>query len=362
MIYYLSLLKDVYSPFNVLQYITFRSGGAFLTALIVSLVLGKPFIEFLKRVKIQQAVREYGPQTHLAKAGTPTMGGLLILFSMLVSTLLWARLDNRFILMTMSVAVYLGFVGFLDDYRKWMRHHPSGGISDAAKMGAAIVLSLGVAVALYMNPPNASYATRINIPYLKNVYVDLGALYVPFVLMVLVGASNAVNLTDGLDGLAVGTLLVSAMTFALLAYVAGHIKISSYLKIIFVPGAGELTVYLSAMAGACLGFLWYNGYPAQIFMGDTGSLFLGGSIGSVALFIKQELLLVLVGGIFVAEAMSVILQVGSVRLRKGKRIFRMAPLHHHFEVGGMPETKVTIRFWIVAIILSLTALSSLKLR
>ncbi|HRY30454.1 MAG TPA: phospho-N-acetylmuramoyl-pentapeptide-transferase [Elusimicrobiota bacterium] len=362
MTYYLHYLREFFSPLNVFQYITFRAGGAFLTSLLIWLFAGKWFINFLKNKKIQQSIREYGPSTHLAKAGTPTMGGLLILVAMVFSTLLWARVDNRFIVLTLLSAVYLGAVGFMDDYRKWLTKHPAGGLSDSVKMGAQVALALGVAVYLYFCPPNASYGTWVDVPYLKHVYLTLGNVYILFALFVIVGTSNAVNIADGLDGLAGGTLLVSAITFGIFSYLAGHVKLSEYLRIVTVPGAGELTVYLAAMAGACLGFLWYNAYPAEIFMGDTGSLFMGGTIGIAALCIKQELILVLVGGIFVAEAVSVILQVGSVRYRGGKRVFRMAPLHHHFEVGGMPETKVTMRFWIVAVVLALLALTSLKIR
>jgi len=362
MFYYLSSFREIFSPLNLFQYITFRSGGAFLTSLGVCLLLGSPFIAMLQRMRIQQSIREYGPQTHLKKAGTPTMGGLLILFSIVVSTLLWARLDNRFIVLTLIVAMYLGLLGFFDDYRKWLKRHPAGGLAQSVKMGAMVFLGLAVATYFYVYPPNPEYALRTNIPYLKEIFLPLGNFYILLALFVIVGASNAVNLTDGLDGLAGGTLLVSALTFAIFAYLAGHAKLSSYLRIVAVPGAGELSVYLAAMAGACLGFLWFNAHPAQIFMGDTGSLFLGGTIGLTALCIKQELILILVGGIFVAEAVSVILQIGSVRLRKGKRVFRMAPLHHHYEVGGLPETKVTIRFWIVAVVLALIALTSLKIR
>ncbi len=362
MLYYLSELKHLFSGFNIFQYITFRTGGAFLTALSACLLLGDPFIKWLNRKHVAQSIREYGPSTHMKKAGTPTMGGVLILVSMLFATILWARLDNRFIILTLITAVYLGFVGFLDDYNKWLKRHPSEGISDGVKMGAQIFLGLCVAAYLYAFPPNPLFATQANIPYLKEVYIPMANFYVLFALVVMVGASNAVNLTDGLDGLASGTLAISAITYALFAYLAGNVKFSSYLRLVPVPGAGELTIYLAAMAGACLGFLWFNSHPAQIFMGDTGSLFMGGTIGLVALCIKQELLLIIVGGIFVSEALSVILQIGSVRLRKGKRVFKMAPLHHHFEVGGMAETKVTIRFWIVAAVLSLIALTSLKIR
>ncbi|MBI4396072.1 MAG: phospho-N-acetylmuramoyl-pentapeptide-transferase [Elusimicrobia bacterium] len=362
MFYYLSNFRDLFFPLNLFQYITFRSGGAFLTSLLICLLFGEAFINLIKRTKIEQSIREYGPSTHLAKAGTPTMGGLLILMAMAASTLLWARLDNRFIWLTLILAVYLGLLGFLDDYRKWLKKHPAGGLSDHVKMGAQLLGAMSVAIYLYFCPPNPAFAQAVAVPYVKELFLSLGGFIIPFAFFVMVGSSNAVNLTDGQDGLAVGTLLVSALTFGVFSYLAGHAKLSIYLRIVPVSGAGELTIYLAAMAGACLGFLWFNAHPAQIFMGDTGSLFLGGTIGLVALCIKQELILVLVGGIFVAETISVMLQIGSVRFRKGKRVFRMAPLHHHFEVSGIPEEKVTTRFWIVAVVLALIALTSLKIR
>jgi phospho-N-acetylmuramoyl-pentapeptide-transferase len=362
MFYALSDFRHLFFPLNLFQYITVRAGGAFLTALALCLLLGAPFIAFLKRRRIGQDIREYGPQTHLKKKGTPTMGGLLILFAMTTSTLLWARWDNRFVWLMLGSAIFLGFLGFFDDYRKWMTHHPAGGLSQNLKMGALVFWGLSVGVYLYFFAPNPSFADRVQVPYLKDVFLPLGGLYITFALVVLVGSSNAVNLTDGLDGLAAGCLLVSALAFAVFAYLAGHGKFSAYLRVVPVAGAGELTIYLAAMAGACLGFLWHNAHPAEIFMGDTGSLFLGGTVGLAALCVKQELVLVVVGGVFVAEALSVMLQIGSVRLRKGKRIFRMAPLHHHFEVGGWPETKVTIRLWIVAAVLALVGMTSLKIR
>ncbi len=362
MLYFLSTWRDLYSPLNVFQYITFRAGGAFLTALGLCLLFGGPLIRYLRRLKMEQFIREYGPQSHLKKAGTPTMGGLLILGAILVATLLWARPDNRFVLLVLGCLLYLGVVGFVDDYRKWLKKHPAGGLSENVKMAAQVALGLAIGCYFYFDPPNGVFAQRISVPYLKSVSLNLGGLSVALALMVLVGSSNAVNLTDGLDGLAPGTLLVSALSFSLFSYLAGNAKLADYLRLVHVPGAGELTVFLAAMGGACLGFLWFNAPPAEVFMGDTGSLPLGGALGVVALSVKQELLLVIIGGIFVLEALSVLLQVGSVRLRKGRRIFRMAPLHHHFEVGGMPETKVTIRFWIVAMVLALVALTSLKIR
>lgn len=362
MFYYLSAWRELFSPLNVFQYISFRAGGAFLTALGICLIFGGPFIRFLGRLKMQQYIREYGPQSHLKKAGTPTMGGVLILGAMTVATLLWARPDNRFILLVLASALFLGGVGFVDDYRKWLKKHPAGGLSANVKMAAQVFLGLLVGIYLYFDPPNAVFGSRVFVPYFKDAHFLLGGFSVALALMVVVGSSNAVNLTDGLDGLAPGTLVVSAMAFGVFSYLAGNAILSDYLRLVFVPGAGELTIFLAAMGGACLGFLWFNAHPAEIFMGDTGSLPLGGALGVVALSVKQELILLVVGGIFVAEALSVMLQIGSVRLRKGRRVFRMAPLHHHFEMGGLAETKVTIRFWIVAILLALVAMTSLKIR
>lgn len=362
MFYFLTAWREVFFPFNLFQYITFRSGGAFLTALGLCLLFGGPLIRYLTRLKMGQSIREYGPQSHLKKAGTPTMGGLLIVGAILTATVLWARPDNRFVCWAVGVLVFLGALGFWDDYRKWLSKHPAGGLSEAVKLGVQIFLALALGVYFYLNPPSATLEHTLTVPFLKEVHLPLGGLYVFLALLVLVGSSNAVNLTDGLDGLAAGTLVVSAMTFAVFAYLAGHARLAEYLRLAHVPGAGELTVVLAAMGGACLGFLWFNAHPAEIFMGDTGSLPLGGLLGLVALSLKQELILVVVGGIFVAEALSVLLQIGSVRLRGGKRVFRMAPLHHHFEEGGMAETKVTIRFWIVAIVLALVAMTSLKIR
>lgn len=361
MLYHLLYPLHVYfSPLNVFQYITFRAGGAIITSLLVSFILGPMLIRRLRQLKIGQTVRSDGPQTHLSKAGTPTMGGLLILFSMLISTLLWARLDNRFIVMILMGTVWLGIWGAWDDYLKLVRKNPKG-LSPSKKFFAQMALGLGVAGYLWFHPANAAFASSINIPYLKNVFVDLYGSYILFVMLVVVGSSNAVNLTDGLDGLAIGNLIIAAITLGLFSYFAGHAQIAHYLRIISVPGSGELAVFLAAMVGAGLGFLWFNTYPAQMFMGDTGSLFLGGALGLVAVFIKQELILIVIGGVFVAEALSVILQVYSFR-HTGRRIFKMAPLHHHFELSGWAEPKVTVRLWIVGIILALVAFASLKLR
>ena len=353
-------IRDSFKPFNVFQYLTFRSGGAVITALLLCYIFTPLLIKYLKKRNISQEIRIDGPATHMSKQGVPTMGGLAILVSMVVSTLLWARLDNSFVIIVLIAVIFLGLVGFMDDYLKWIKKD-SKGLSVKKKFLAQNMLAFGIAVHLYFSPVNEQYANTINIPYFKDLYVGLGIFYILFVAVVIVGSSNAVNLTDGLDGLAIGNLIIAAIPYAIFAYLAGNIKFSSYLRIISVPGAGELSVFLMAMVGSGLGFLWFNSHPAEIFMGDTGSLFLGGSIGVIAVIIKQEILLVLVGGVFVAEALSVMLQVGGYKMNR-KRIFKMAPLHHHYELSGLCESKITIRFWIVGIMLALVAMSSLKIR
>jgi len=333
---------------------------AILTSLILSFIIGGKLISYFKRTQIIQTIRPDGPATHQKKAGTPTMGGVIILLTLLVSTLLWARLDNRFVIWTIISVIWLGFLGFLDDYLKVIKKNPEG-IKARTKLLGQIILALSVSVYLYFNPSNPQFSTIINLPYFKDAYIDIGIFYIVFSTLVIVGSSNAVNLTDGLDGLAIGNIIIAAFSYVIFSYIAGHAKFSQYLKIIPVPGAGELSIFLSAMIGAGLGFLWFNGYPAEIFMGDTGSLFLGGTIGLIAVFIKQELILIVVGGIFVIEVLSVIIQVSYFKRTK-RRVFKMSPIHHHFELSGWAEPKVTIRFWIVSIVLSLIAMTSLKLR
>jgi phospho-N-acetylmuramoyl-pentapeptide-transferase len=354
-------LKNYFSPFNLFQYITFRSAMAILTSLILSLITTSFLIKRLKKYKISQTIRTDGPQSHLAKSGTPTMGGLAILISMTVTTLLWARLDNRFVIISLGCVIWLGLLGFWDDYLKLVLKNPKG-LKSEIKFVMQTIPALIVAVYLWFYPANPHYASALNVPYLKDVFFNMYTGYILLAALIIVASSNSVNLTDGLDGLAIGNLIIAALTMSLFAYFAGNIRIADYLKIIPVAGAGELTVFLASMVGAGLGFMWFNSYPAQIFMGDTGSLFLGGSLGVVAVFIKQELILIVLGGVFVAETLSVILQVYSFRHRRGKRIFKMAPIHHHFELSGWPEPKVTVRFWIVGIILALLSLASLKLR
>lgn len=361
MLYYIHYLREIFSPLNVFQYITFRSGGAVLTAFLLSLVLGPYLINKIKAYKILQIQREDCPKTHLSKHGTPTMGGLLIFITLVLSTILWARLDNRFIWLLLFATVVLAFTGWIDDYIKLVKKNPQGA-SSRFKFSLQILTATVVVGYLAVNPPNQNYATHLLVPYTKALYLNLFFIYFALAMFVIIGSSNAVNLTDGLDGLAAGSIVFVALTFAVLAYASGNIKMASYLKIIYVEGAGEISVFMSAMIGACLGFLWFNSYPAQIFMGDTSSLFLGGTIGVAAICIKQELLLPVAGGIFLVEALSVILQMTSYKFRNKKRVFLMAPIHHHFEMKGIAEPKVTIRFWITGIMLMLIALSSLKIR
>jgi phospho-N-acetylmuramoyl-pentapeptide-transferase len=341
---------------NVFRYITFRTGAATLTALFISLVLGPAIIRKLASLRVGQPIREIGP-SHQGKAGTPTMGGLLILLSLVVSVLLWSNLDNRFVWTVLGVTVAYGLLGFIDDYRKVTEGHAAG-ISARMKLFWQTALGLAVALAIYTDP---AFDAQLAVPFFKNFTPQLGWLYVPLATFIIVGASNAVNLTDGLDGLAIGPVMISAGTFLLLSYAAGHAGIAEYLAIKSVPGAGPLAIFCGALLGGGLGFLWFNASPAQLFMGDVGSLALGGALGTIAVLIRQEILLALVGGVFVVETLSVAIQVASFKLT-GKRVFLMAPIHHHFEQLGWPEQKIVVRFWIVSAILGLVALSSLKLR
>ena len=350
-------LHASYPPLNVFKYITFRTLLAGLTALTVSLLLGPTLIRRLSALQIGQSIRSDGPAAHATKAGTPTMGGTLIIFSLVLATLLLADLSDRFVWIALLVTVGHGLVGFLDDYAK-VRRRNSAGIPGRVRLGVEFVIAALGASAVYIFSEQGGHLTM---PFFKDVRPDLGLWYIPFGALVVVGAANAVNLTDGLDGLAIGPVMIAGGTFSVFAYTAGHARIAEYLQIPFVPGAGELAVFCGALAAAGLGFLWYNAYPAQMFMGDVGSLALGAALGIVALITRQELVLVLVGGVFVIEALSVIGQVVSFKLRR-KRIFRMAPIHHHFELLGWPEPQIIVRFWIVSIICALLALSTLKLR
>ncbi len=355
--HFLYPLSEQVSAFNVFRYITFRSLGAAVTALLLSLLLGPVLINWLKSLQMGQVVRTDGPQSHLKKSGTPTMGGVLILFSMLASLLLWSDFSNRGLWIVLFVTLCYGIIGWVDDYRKVVHKNPKG-LSARQKLFFQFLVA-GVAAFLFLKFTDVNADLRV--PFFKNFVLQLGWLYVPFCMCVIVGASNAVNLTDGLDGLAIGPVITTAGTFLLLAYVAGHVKIAEYLEIPYIAGAGELAVYAAAMAAAGLGFLWFNSHPAQVFMGDVGSLALGGGIGALAVVTKNEILLLIVGGVFVMEALSVMIQVASFKTR-GKRVFRMAPIHHHFELKGWPEPKVIVRFWIISILLAIVALSTLKLR
>jgi len=361
MLYHLliSLYPQV-SVLNVTRYITFRTAAASLTALVISLVLGPWLIRRLREFQIGQVIRQEGPQSHHIKAGTPTMGGLLILAAALTPTLLWADLTNLYIWVAIAATALFGAIGLLDDYLKITR--PSlGGLTIRQKIGLQLVVALLVSLVLMWLSANNLYSTRLIFPFFKQLIPDLGWFYVPFAAFVLVGASNAVNLTDGLDGLAISTFAIAAAAFTALSYVTGHAIFAEYLLLVHFRPAGELTIFCGALVGASLGFLWYNAHPADIFMGDVGSLALGGAIGTVAILIKQELLLVFVGGVWVLEALSVIVQVASFKLT-GKRVLRMAPLHHHFELIGWQEPKVIARFVIMAIIFALFSLTTLKLR
>ncbi|MBI4913392.1 MAG: phospho-N-acetylmuramoyl-pentapeptide-transferase [Acidobacteria bacterium] len=346
---------------SVLRYVTFRAAIAAATAMLLSLLLGPWVIRTLRRLGIGQHIREEGPENHQAKAGTPTMGGILILLVILISTLLWCDLKNGNVWVAMLSLLGFGCVGAFDDAQKLLRRQNLG-LRSWQKMLLLTGIALLVAWLVLHFGLRGADTSRLSVPFFKKFQPDVGIWLVPWIWLVVVGTSNAVNLTDGLDGLAIGGTLAVSVTYAILAYVAGHAKIAAYLAVPFVGGGAELSVFMGAMAGACLGFLWYNAYPAEVFMGDTGALGLGGAIGTVAIIVKQELLLAIAGGLFVLEAFSVILQVGSYKLRGGKRIFRMAPFHHHMEKGGLHETKVVIRLWITAIVCCILALSSLKLR
>ncbi|AEB08486.1 phospho-N-acetylmuramoyl-pentapeptide-transferase [Desulfobacca acetoxidans] len=351
-------LKTVFGGFNVFRYLTFRSIYAILTALIIAFILGPWVIRQLRRHQIGQYIREDGPASHLCKAGTPTMGGILIIAATIGSTLLWADLSNTYVWLLIFVTLSFGGIGFLDDYLKVIKKH-NRGLSGRGKLVSQIIVAAVVAVWLYSLP---GFETTLTLPFFKELNPDLGWGFLPLAVFVIVGAANAVNLTDGLDGLAIGPVTIAAAFFMILAYLSGNIKIADYLQISYVRGVGELAIFCGALVGSGIGFLWYNSYPAEVFMGDVGALALGGILGTIAIAIKQEILLAIVGGIFVVEALSVILQVSFFKVTNGRRIFRMAPIHHHFELKGWAEPKVIVRFWILAIILGLLALSTLKLR
>jgi phospho-N-acetylmuramoyl-pentapeptide-transferase len=376
MLYYLlvHVLRPHFSPLNVFRYITVRTAAGSMTALFLSLILGPWVIRRLREMQVGQFIREEGPERHQAKAGTPTMGGVLIVASVTISTLLWADLLNPYALLAMGAMLAFAAIGFVDDYRKVVRRQ-NRGLTGLQKLGWQVVTCTGVAAVLLRLQARGVYSSELIVPFFKKLHPDLvitslwGRHWWPvavlpfllFLILVIVGSSNAVNLTDGLDGLAIGCVLVAAGALTLLTYVTSHARFADYLEIQKLPAVGELTIFCGALAGASLGFLWYNAHPAELFMGDVGSLALGGAIGVVAVIIKQEILLVSVGGIFVLEALSVIVQVVSFKLT-GQRVFRMAPLHHHFELLGWSESKIIVRFWIVALVFALMSLTTLKLR
>lgn len=352
-------LHDLFSPLNVFRYITFRTSLAVLSAMFFSLLLGPIIIRKLKKFSMTQQIRDDGPKSHKGKAGTPTMGGFLIILCILLSMFMWGDLKNVYIWIMILSLVGFGAIGFLDDYLKVVKMNPKG-LRAYQKFGMQIALALFIAIFLYFNPKDP-YTDVLNVPFFKKWLFDLGLFYIPFSLIVIVGSSNAVNLTDGIDGLAIGLVAVAVLANAVLVYISGHKVLAEYLQVLYLPDSGELTVFCGAMLGASLGFLWYNSYPADVFMGDVGSLGLGGSLGTLAVITKHELVLAVVGGIFVIETFSVMLQVASFKLT-GKRIFKMAPVHHHFELKGWPEPKVIVRFWIVGIMLALLSLATLKVR
>ncbi|MFC1838249.1 phospho-N-acetylmuramoyl-pentapeptide-transferase [Thermodesulfobacteriota bacterium] len=347
-----------FSWLNVFRYHSFRTILATLTSILFFIILGEWAIKKLQELQIKQYVREDGPPNHLGKAGTPTMGGCIIIPVIIISVLLWGELNNIYVWLTLFSAFSFGLIGFADDRFKMVRKN-SDGLSVKGKLLLQFLVALPIAVTLYLYP---GFDTHLNVPFFKNITPDLGIYYIPFALLVIVFFSNAVNLTDGLDGLAIGPIVIAFFSYIVFSYLSGNIKFASYLLIPYVAGSGELAVICGAIVGAGLGFLWFNAYPAEVFMGDVGSLPLGAVLGTVAVITKQEIALILVGGLFVFEALSVIFQVAYFKITGGHRIFRMAPIHHHFELKGWPESKVTVRFWIIAIILTLLSMSTLKLR
>jgi phospho-N-acetylmuramoyl-pentapeptide-transferase len=377
MLYYLFvfLLRPHFSPLNVFRYITVRTAVASISALLLSLLMGPWVIERLRSLQVQQYIRDEGPKAHQKKAGTPTMGGVLIVAAIVIPTFLWADLRNAYVLLAIGATVAFGTIGFVDDYNKVVRKRNLG-LTPRAKFGYQVLTCAVVGIVLLILQTHGAYSTQLSVPFFKRLHPNLvltsiynhsyiwPLAFVPlllFLVLVIVGCSNAVNLTDGLDGLAIGCVLVSSTALTVLTYLSSNAKFADYLDIQKIPDAGELVIFCGSLVGASLGFLWYNAHPAEMFMGDVGSLALGGAIGTVAVIIKQEILLLSIGGVFVLEALSVIIQVGSFKLT-GKRVFRMAPLHHHFELMGWSESKIIVRFWIVALVFALFSLTTLKLR
>ena len=366
--YFFEYLNKVYSPpgFNIFRYLTFRSALSAITALFLAFYLGPKIIRMLQKNQIGEVKKEDAPQTHWSKAGTPTMGGLIIIFSAIVPVLLWGDLKSTYIILILAGTVWLSLVGFLDDYLKVIKKYPKGLIGRYKLLGQFLI-GLIVGVVIYFSPEFANFNTLTTVPFLKNVNLDLSILYIPVVIFIVTATSNAVNLTDGLDGLAIGVIAIVMLALAILSYVSGNVIFADYLNIIYLPGSGELTVFVAALVGASLGFLWYNSYPAQVFMGDTGSLALGGAFGILAVLIRKELFIPILGGVFFMETISVIVQKAYFKYTKkkygqGKRVFKMAPIHHHFELLGWAEPKIVVRFYIIAIILAIVSLVSFKIR
>lgn len=366
--YFFEYINKIYAPpgFNIFRYLTFRSALASITALFMAFYLGPKIIRFLQKNQIGEAKKEDAPQTHWSKSGTPTMGGLIIIFSAVVPVLLWGDLKSTYIILILAGTVWLSLVGFIDDYLKVIKKYPNGLIGRYKLLGQFII-GLVVGAVIYFSPEFSNFNTLTTVPFLKNVNLDLSILYIPVVIFIVTATSNAVNLTDGLDGLAIGVIAIVMIALAILSYVSGNVIFSDYLNIIYLPGSGELTVFVAALVGASLGFLWYNSYPAQVFMGDTGSLALGGAFGILAVLIKKELFIPILGGVFFMETISVIIQKTYFKYTKrkygqGKRVFKMAPIHHHFELLGWAEPKIVVRFYIIAIILAIVSLVSFKIR
>tara|TARA_B100000424_G_scaffold247441_1_gene219835 strand:- start:349 stop:1452 length:1104 start_codon:yes stop_codon:yes gene_type:complete len=359
-------LKDVFSPLNVFQYITFRSASAAILALLISFILGPAIISKLRQYQIGEEIREHGPESHKKKRGTPTMGGIIILTAIILPTLLLADINNAYVQIILISTLWMGLIGFLDDYLKTIKKIKSGLIARYKLIGQ---ISLGIIISLwiYNTPAWENFRTVTSVPFFKDTVIDFGLLYPVIIVLVVTGASNAVNLTDGLDGLASGLLAISFTVFSAISYISGRVDFSDYLNIIYLPGSGELTIFTAACVGACIGYLWFNASPAEIFMGDVGSLSTGAALGTLAILLKKEFLLVIVGGVFVAEAISVMLQVGYFKYTKKrygepKKLFLMAPFHHHFELKGHPESKIVIRFWIIGLLLALLTLTTFKIR
>tara|TARA_S200000501_G_C20867216_1_gene762494 strand:+ start:785 stop:1888 length:1104 start_codon:yes stop_codon:yes gene_type:complete len=359
-------LHEFFFGFNVFKYISFRAVGASITALIISFLIGPMIIRTLQSRQIGEVIRKNGPEAHQKKQGTPTMGGIIVLVAIILPTLFWAKLDDRYIMIILSCTLFMGLIGFIDDYLKVIKKYPKGLIARYKLLGQ-IIAGTFVALSIYYFPENTNVRTTTSIPFVANGLIDLGIFYIPLIILVIVGSSNAVNLTDGLDGLATGLVAIATLVFGAIAYATGRFDFSEYLNIMYLPGTGELFVFCLAMVGACIGFLWFNANPAIVFMGDTGSLALGAALGTLAVLLKKEFLLVIIGGVFVIESISVMVQVFYFRYTRkkygsGQKFFKMAPIHHHFELSGWHENQVVVRFWIIGVLLALLSLTTFKIQ